>query len=568
MKILRFLMQESKIVVIFAVVIGLIAGISSTIVVSMIHRQLSNMDSLTTASVGLFAGLCLAVLISQAVSQILIVYLAQNAFSELRLYLSRKILSTPLYHLEKIGPSRLLATLSDDVLTIANSVNAVPLVFINATILIGCIIYLFWLSWPAFLTVVIFLAIGIFSYLVPVKWGDRYFNNAREDQDAIFLRFRALVEGIKELKLHSHRREDFLTSYLQPALQSYRDNHLSGMCIYLVAENWGQILFFVCIGVILFVLPHLLEVDASVVTGYVLVTLYMINPVRSVVGWLPPMGRASVALRKIESLGLLLSEAGVEDGTNVSLPEEACWKHLKLVETTYTYHSEQETDSFTLGPINVCISPGELVFLVGGNGSGKSTLAKVFTGLYPPETGRILLDGQPIENQNREWYRLHFSAVFADYYLFDRFLGLVGPDLEMRAASYLRQLELEHKVEVRDGALSTTNLSGGQRKRLALLTAYLEDRPIYVFDEWASDQDPVFKEVFYAQLLQDLKARNKAALVITHDDGYFHLADRIIRLDYGQVQYDRPVAFSQDAAQSDKLEFGLEKVDDQRMGLG
>jgi putative ATP-binding cassette transporter len=176
---------------------------------------------------------------------------------------------------------------------------------------------------------------------------------------------------------------------------------------------------------------------------------------------------------------------------------------------------------------------------VGGNGSGKTTLAKLLTGLYAPESGAIRMNGQPITDENREWYRQHFSAVFSDFYLFERLLGLEHSHLESQARRFLAQLQLDHKVEVQDGWLSTTALSHGQRKRLALLTAYLEDRPIYVFDEWAVDQDPLFKDLFYVQLLPDLKARGKTALVISHDERYYRVADRIIKLEYGKIESDK-----------------------------
>ena len=177
-----------------------------------------------------------------------------------------------------------------------------------------------------------------------------------------------------------------------------------------------------------------------------------------------------------------------------------------------------------------------LVFIVGGNGSGKSTLAKLIAGLYVPDAGEILLDGILVDDRNRELYRQLFSTVFADFYLFDRLLGLGLQDLDAQAKTYLEQLQLTHKVTIENGKLSTTALSQGQRKRLALLTAYLEDRPIYLFDEWAADQDPFFREIFYQQLLPELKQRGKAVLVISHDDRYFHLADRLLKLDYGQIQ--------------------------------
>jgi len=63
---------------------------------------------------------------------------------------------------------------------------------------------------------------------------------------------------------------------------------------------------------------------------------------------------------------------------------------------------------------------------------------------------------------------------------------------------------------------------------------------VYLFDEWAADQDPVFKKVFYTQLLPELKARGKAVLVISHDERYFGAADRVIRLDYGKLAPEGP----------------------------
>ena len=179
---------------------------------------------------------------------------------------------------------------------------------------------------------------------------------------------------------------------------------------------------------------------------------------------------------------------------------------------------------------------GELIFIVGSNGSGKSTLAKLMTGLYAPQSGEILLDGLPVNETNIEWYRQHFATTFADVYLFDRYLGLEDRQLDPEIQKYLQEFQLDRKVRVTNGVLSTIDLSQGQRKRLALLTAFLEDRPIYLFDEWAADQDPAFREIFYAQMLIELKKRNKLVIVITHDDRYFHLADRILKLNYGRVE--------------------------------
>jgi putative pyoverdin transport system ATP-binding/permease protein len=236
-------------------------------------------------------------------------------------------------------------------------------------------------------------------------------------------------------------------------------------------------------------------------------------------------------------MGLTLAQsAEISQRPAATLPQV---ETLELSHINHTYRGDEQ--SFHLGPIDLKVAGGQLVFIIGGNGSGKSTLAKLLTGLYIPELGEIKLNDQTITNENREWYRQHFAVVFADFFLFDKLLGL-GQDatkLDTEAQRYLQLLQIEHKVQVKDGVLSTTNLSQGQRKRLALLTAYLEDRPIYLFDEWAADQDPLFRDIFYQQLLPQLKERGKLIFAISHDDRYFAVADRLIKLDYGQVEYDK-----------------------------
>jgi putative ATP-binding cassette transporter len=190
---------------------------------------------------------------------------------------------------------------------------------------------------------------------------------------------------------------------------------------------------------------------------------------------------------------------------------------------------------FRLGPLDLAFEPGQITFVVGGNGSGKSTLAKLITGLYVPETGFVTLNGEKIEHGNVEWFRQNCSAIFTDFHLFEDFVGLDRPGIDDEVRRYLAELQLADKVTVQDGRLSTIALSQGQRKRLALLTALLDDRSIYVFDEWAADQEPRFRDVFYSDILIGLKRRGKTVVVITHDDRYFHCADQIVKLDFGQV---------------------------------
>jgi putative ATP-binding cassette transporter len=209
------------------------------------------------------------------------------------------------------------------------------------------------------------------------------------------------------------------------------------------------------------------------------------------------------------------------------------FERVELAGVTYAF--EREGDSaFTLGPIELSVRPGELVFITGGNGSGKTTLAKLIAGLYTPTSGEIRLDGVAIGEERRDDYRQLFTVSFTDGHVFRPLLGLD----EQRVRAYLEQFQLQPWVHVADGAFSTTALSQGQRKRLLLATALVEERPFYIFDEWAANQDPQFRERFYRELLPALKARGKAVVVITHDDRYDQVADAVIRLDSGRIRQE------------------------------
>ena len=361
---------------------------------------------------------------------------------------------------------------------------------------------------------------------------------AREIEDKLFGHFRALTEGIKELKLHRERRGVFFSRDIQETTEAYQRHNVTAENRFALAQHWSHLLFYLLIGLVLFLLPTFAAVRPDALTGYVITALYLMGPLAGVLSSFALFGRSNVALEKIERLGISLTTGTPESNGPATSEAELGFQNLELTGVTHSYHHEKDDSHFMVGPVNLSFRPGEIVFLVGGNGCGKSTLAKIVAGLYPPERGEMWVDGRLVTEANRDDYRQLFSAVFSDFYLFDSLMGLSGANFDEQAQLYLRQLHLDTKVKIQGQKISTISLSQGQRKRLALLTAYLENRPFYLFDEWASDQDPEFKNIFYRQLLPDLKARGKAVLVITHDDNYFSCADRIIKLDYGQIVYE------------------------------
>lgn len=536
MNLISFLLRSSWLMVAVAIFTGFVSGSSSAALIALISRAVSQDSTLPITNLfWSFLGLALVALVTSIISQIGLIRLSQEAILQLRLSLCRQILTSELNHLEMLGTPKLLATLTEDVQDVANTVFILPFLCIDLAIVIGCLAYITWLSLTISLMVFLLLGVAMGSCQWLLKRGDKLLFLAREEQDILFRHFRTITEGIKELKLHYQRRQVFISEDFYSTVTKFRRHNVSGLTFFAITSSWGKLLFFFAVGFILFGLPKFLAISSQTVSGYILTFVYLLLPMDNLVNNLPSISKASIALQKIESLGLSLASRA-EDSTPPSALNHS-FSSLQLNSVTYPYQSEQE-DSFVLGPINLTFKAGELIFIVGGNGSGKSTLAKLITGLYTPETGEILLDGELINQQNLEWYRQYFSVVFSDFYLFDRLLGLESFDLDAQAKSYLKQLQLDHKVKIENGKLSTINLSQGQRKRLALLTAYLEDRPIYLFDEWAADQDPIFKKIFYTEFLPKLKAQGKTLLIISHDDHYFHLADRIIKLDYGKIEYN------------------------------
>jgi putative ATP-binding cassette transporter len=541
-KVSSFLMRVSKniryprMLIAIAVVAGIITGFANTGLLAVINSTLAGTNVSRSAAIWAFVGLILILPLCRFFSHVLLIGFTERAMADLRLQLCRQILGTRLRTLEEVGSHRLLGTLTGDVPTIASALTVMPHLCMHLAITIGCFAYLAYLSWTVFIGTVIFLTMAVITYQLPLTRALRHLKRGRDEWDVLLKHFHAVTEGAKELQLHWHRRQEFLNDNLQGTARKMEKCNVKGQAIFVAASSWGHIMFFVLIGLLIFVLPVFQPVTLQTLTGYTLTLLYVIVPMEILVNRLPDIGRASVAVSKIEQLGI--SQTDVESPAQDNEPQKPTWHNLDLVDVEHTYYLEKENRSFTLGPVNLSFAMGELVFLTGGNGSGKTTLAKLLMGLYTPESGALVIDGKLVSDDTRESFRQSFSAIFSDYFLFDSLLGVNSAEADRQAHNYLEELQLNHKVEVRDGVFSTTDLSAGQRKRLALLTAYMEDRPVYVFDEWAADQDPQFKETFYYQLLPELKSRGKLVIVISHDDRYYHVADRIIKLDYGKVEYD------------------------------
>lgn len=535
MNLIWLLLKESWPIAVASLLMGLISGGSAASLIAIVNLALSETQFSQSLLAFAFVALCLLQFFTRFFSEVLLSRLGNGVSYRLRMMLSKRILASSLHHLEAVGGPSLMASLTKDINSISNTILIIPFLFSNITIVIGCLIYLGILSWQVLLIffAVLFLCI-ISIYFLQVK-AFAALDTVRQGEDKLFEHYKTLTEGIKELKLNRDRRAAFLNEDLNLTTLALKDKSISAERFFAACVSWQQIILFAVVGGLLFLLPIFQNISLAILSSYVLTILYLANYLGVIIEMFPSISRAKIALDKIDKLKLGLAENS-EKNANKTNNLNSDWQQLKLKNVTHTYRTDTEDSNFILGEIDLTFNAGELVFIIGGNGSGKSTLAKLITGLYIPESGKIYLDNQEINDENREEYRNLFSVIFGDFYLFDRLLGFKNIDL--KAEKYLQKLQLEKKLKIENGKLSTINLSQGQRKRLALLTAYLEDRPIYLFDEWASDQDPTFKNIFYCELLPELIANKKTVFVISHDDRYFEIADRIIKLDYGKVIQD------------------------------
>ncbi|WP_447793096.1 MULTISPECIES: cyclic peptide export ABC transporter [Pseudomonas] len=528
------LLKPFRVVVVLSIMLGMLGGLSITALLATINNALNGEGSPPASVLVTFVGLCVLALVASTLSDIGTNHVGQRIIAGLRKSLGEKVLLAPIEQIERYRSHRLIPVLTHDVDTVSSFAFSFAPLAIAFTVTLGCLSYLAYLSLPMFALLLVALVIGTVVQYVARAKGIKGFEAAREAEDELQKHYSAIAAGAKELRIHRPRRQRMFSQRIEGTADYICNTHIRSINTFVVAKTFGSMLFFVVIGLALALQSFWLGTDKAVLSGFVLVLLYMKGPLEYLVITLPVVSRANIAFKRIADLAEQFSSPEPHLLLSDKNTPKTVVEHLELRDVHYAFPPVDGSKPFSLGPVNLSIAQGEIVFIVGENGGGKTTLIKLLLGLYAPQGGEIILNGSPVLASNRDDYRQLFTTIFADYFLFDE---LVQGDQQVPedANRYLERLEIAHKVSIRDGAFSTTDLSTGQRKRLALLNAWLEERPVLVFDEWAADQDPVFRRIFYTELLPELKYLGKTIIVISHDDRYFDVADQLVRMEAGQV---------------------------------
>jgi putative ATP-binding cassette transporter len=524
--------------IVLSAIAGVCAGAATVALLATINQVLNRPGGMAGGLLLTFIALCATALLGRVTSDISTNLVGQRLVAQVRKGLAQKILAAPIDALERYRTHRLMPVLTQDVDMISDVAFALASTLIALAVAAGCLVYLAVLSPPLFGMLAIALAFGTTVQVIVQARGVRGFWKARDHEERLHKAYRGISEGAKELRMHRARRMRIFEEQIERTVDAIRDVNGKAINTYVLATAFGSALFFLLIALILG-WAALRTMEPVVLSGFVLVLLFLKGPIDQIAGALPGVGRAKVAFQRIADLSARFASPEPHLQPDRVPTEMRLGDGIELRGVRYAFEAPEGGTRFELGPVDLRLRRGELVFIVGDNGSGKTTLIKLLLGLYAPHEGDIFLDGSKVGPETRDDYRQLFSTVFSDFYLFEDLVagdeGATVSALPEAAVPYLERLEIAHKVSVKDGAFSTIDLSTGQRKRLALVHAYLEGRPVLVFDEWAADQDPTFRHLFYTELLPELRAKGHLLVVISHDDRYFHLADRVVRMSAGRI---------------------------------
>ncbi len=493
---------------------------------------------------------------------------------DMRMKLLEKIFFTSYERFELLEEGRVFATLNNDTGQIGGSAGLFVGLISSLITTIGVFLYLATIAfWATMVTVMVISAIGTLYYVVSRK-ARQWFEEARDTQNTYMDLLNGLLRGFKELSLHFKKRMEYKDD-LEKTCYTFRRRLVQAAVKFVNAYLIGESMLILVLGAVGFAVPRLFpEIRSITLMSFIISLLYLIGPINGILGSIPTLIQLRVAwgrvrgfiraipanmntedvdkplavdINAVQSLnasGLKFKykrpeeeedEWGVLTARQPDSPAVTAIAASSAGEYSDNESEEEEEELFSVGPLNFEANKGEIVFIVGGNGSGKTTLGKMLTGLYPLDEGSIKINGTEIPNYQLGEY---FSAVFNDYYLFRKLYEIdFSKDENVdRAQDFLKTIQLDDIVTIDDDEFSTLEVSGGQRKRLALMQCYMENSPIYLFDEVAADQDPQFRKFFYRELLPQMKESGKIIIAITHDDHYFDVADRLVKLDMGQIE--------------------------------
>ena len=537
------LLKGSYLLLLLTIASSIVTGLFSTLIIREIHGALSRTEIFEPTSFAiLFFSMIVAYLVASLLASFSIAHINRNTIHKLRLLLAGKVLSTSFEHVENMK-SNILPVLTDDLNHISNLVNRLPSVTTGLATVLGILIYLFWLS-PLMgsITLSVFVIVFAVNYL-NVQFVGKYAQLNRSHSNLIYKLIEGLVYGIANLMLHKRFQDRYLNHKLRKDSEVQTKWYYKETIFNSLNNRLNDVILMGFLGLIILLVYQYEIVTISFFNTYLTLILFMLAPLSTVSGFWGTIKRIEASIIQIEKLGISLDDKpGIATGKG-DLAEKVfddltgndkTEVQIELRDISFSYQGTKS--AFILGPVNLKLKKGTRLFIEGGNGSGKSTLIKLICGLYIPQKGQLLHRGKEIGNEHIVAYRDRFAVVLTDSYLFDDLTHLTSEQLD-KAPFYLSMLEMDEKVHVKEGCFNTIDLSEGQKKRLQLVSMLMEDKEVYIFDEWVAYQDRHSKELFYTKVLPHLKERGKTVINIAHDYSFENLADQVIKMEDGKVVF-------------------------------
>ena len=534
--LLRFYSRQVTGPWVLILIMSLVAALANGFMLTIINETIKAQSEGTLSLFHLYSFIgCLALyLIGGYFSMYKTTEAAGYMMHKLRLTLSRQFLKSSLFRVEGYDKGELFAHFTVDITQLSQTALELVRTFQSIIVLLFCFIYICWLAGFGALLLLAGLVFGLLAYLAQHKKARQSQIIARNGEAAFFETISDKLKGFKELKLNKKMTEDLL-DHQEELSDSFRSNYTKSELFFYISNLISQICLFLVLAFVIFLPQHWIVSDSTTHFQLLAALLFAMKPIEDVVDSIAPITRGAVALEKIEALSKMLEndlETTPGSVTLTQIPVDVSLNDVRL-----EYKSDNHEECFQLGPVNLKIKQGDIIFIVGGNGSGKTTLLKLIAGLYVPDSGTLSINEKPLLEKDLESYRQFFSAIFSDFHLFKYIFGVENLSAD-KAQHLLKRFGLHKKTKLEAKRFSTTSLSTGQRKRLALNVLMLIDRPFIIFDEFAADQDPDFRRFFYEELLPELKKNGKTVIAVTHDDMFFDYCDRLIKLDFGGIVLD------------------------------
>ena len=450
---------------------------------------------------------------------------------KVRIDILEKIRFTELRFIESIGKGEIYNRLTEDTGVLFRTAPTLIMSIEGIVSFVSIFIYMMFISFHGALLMILLMALSVVAYSfasIPVK---KKMTLSQYKEAELLDRLNDVLTGFKEIKINQAKNEALYRDYkaIAKEAQTLKSDAMITLNDTFLLVNAS---FLCLIGVIVFLLPLIDVIDNDHVVGLASSLLFLWGPMMMGISIMPQYFRVSVSIANIDKLNALIDDFDLHIPDVV--PEAPDFQSISLKSVEFRYAGKNGDILFQMGPVDFSFKKGEVIYIIGGNGSGKSTLMKLLTGLYYPDEGEIAIDGRVISRDAFTGYRELFSTIFTDFYIFKKLYGLEEID-EDNVNELLRTMGLHKKTKYAESRFSTTSLSTGQRKRLAYIAGLLENKSIYLFDEWAADQDPEFRKRFYNTFINDMRAMGKTVIAVSHDDRYFDTADRIIKMAEGKI---------------------------------